>query len=410
MNDDKKDSSDITRIEDLSDFIHDEDEEDISLTSEEDNLLEMEKESFGENTSFMEIPEEFDDHSSEVTQNFDEESFDSFDQPDFDEVHNSGEDSNLSDDKFEFQDFEDQIFESFNEDAQENLSEDAQQDLQDHSSVEENTLDPDPEPNLQDLDQEANFSKENISKESSPLGKKELEPSKNEINDIREFALNSHDLSIEGNPPFSIILKDLKYQEDADQILDILKSSKIVNENNEQSTKEALNRGEILIPRLGEYNAIILCHKLREFDVDLSMGLSEQIHSPSTSELIDRGLTTRSSIESNIKTYQSFNCDDISIEDIQVTNLNTFENYEIVKNLCVKSKSRPVKNHLLNSENFNKNYDILVSEIIEELKEEAIKVDANALINLNTSLVPLPGNKEEINIFCTANIVRITKK
>ena len=37
-----------------------------------------------------------------------------------------------------------------------------------------------------------------------------------------------------GNPPFSIIIKDLKYKEDAEDILSILRSHGLLNEENEE--------------------------------------------------------------------------------------------------------------------------------------------------------------------------------
>ena len=439
MSDDKKDSDDITRIEDLSDFIHDENDEDISLADEEsDNLMDLEKESFGEATSFMQIPDELDESSDQLEDEIETENEDDFEdnnEPSDSEFNPEelefaqGEDfdnnSNFEDSNFENNDFEENSFESdqFETDdsfEQENQPEDEvfednniqEDDLKfgsDEQTEEEDI--PNTQEDLVQAQNEHAMQSEPTNVQSITAAPKDYKEPET-LKDINQFAQNitSSDLSIEGNPPFSVILKSIKYQEDADEILSLLREFKIIKDEHIDDTKKSLNRGQMLIPRLSEYSAITLCHKLRRFDLDISMGLSQEMHSASSYESIDTGLVSKNTVFSNKKLYKNFNSDEIQIDDIQITNMNSFENFIIIENLSVKSKSLFINNEDLEPQTFDENYSKYQAQLADQLKAEAISLDANALINFNIALIASPTNSQVTNIVATANVVRIRPK
>ena len=434
MSDDKKDSDDITRIEDLSDFIHDESDEDISLEDEDsENLMDLEKESFGEATSFMQIPDELDNSSEPIDEADEEDSSiddatddfnpeelefaqgEDFDNTDFEQTTDfDSDDTQIEDDSFEEHDLDSNEFETEDTALDDNNLQ--EEDLkfgsdEDEISEEEEEEIPNTQEDLVEVQNEHAMQSEpttvgNIT--APPNNYKEPET----LKDINKFAENitSSDLSIEGNPPFSVILKSIKYQEDADEILSLLREFKIIKDDHIEDTKKSLDRGQMLIPRLSEYSAITLCHKLRRFDLDISMGLSQEMHSASSYESIDTGLVSKNTVYSNKKLYKSFNSDEILIEDIQITNMNSFENFTIIENLSVKSKSLFINNEELAPESFDENYSKYQIALADQLKSEAIHLDANALINFNIALIASPTNSQVTNIVATANVVRIRPK
>ena len=435
LSDDKKDSDDITRIEDLSDFIHDENDEDISLEDENsENLMDLEKESFGEATSFMQIPDELDNSSDSIDEidevveddnsiddandefNPEELEFaqgEDFDNTDFEQNTDfESDDAQIEDDGFEEHDFESNEFDAQDTSLDDNeLQEEDLKFGSDEDEIPKEEEIPNTQEDLVEAQNEHAMQSEPTTVESitaPPSNYKEPET----LKDINQFAENitSSDLSIEGNPPFSVILKSIKYQEDADEILSLLREFKIIKDDHIEDTKKSLDRGQMLIPRLSEYSAITLCHKLRRFDLDISMGLSQEMHSASSYESIDTGLVSKNTVYSNKKLYKSFNSDEILIEDIQITNMNSFENFTIIENLSVKSKSLFINNEELAPENFDENYSKYQTALADQLKSEAIHLDANALINFNIALIASPTNSQVTNIVATANVVRIRPK
>lgn len=415
MTKDKKDSADLTRIEDLSDFLHD-DSEEVSLLedneseadsfddqdtdgtdsfaydstdnfeedasfedsvfeegpSQDESLMDLEKESFGDSTSFIQIPDELDESDTEFSEETDEFGSDFIE--DTDEFENES---------------------STNETAVLDLENDETQELID----------------LTDLEQVAKTSipeQESIKEHKIDPPKDYVRP--DDLRDINEFAeVNTGtDLSIEGNPPFSIIVSNIKYVEDTDQILEILIEHKIVKPEHESDAAASLRRGQILIPRLSEYCAVVLCHKLRQFNINLKMGLSYELQNSSTFEDSDKGLITRSNIRANVKSFEDLVNKSTSVNDIQVTTNNSFDNYDVIKNITVKSRTQIVPNDQLNSEEFDSIYSQVQEQLIDQLKQDALDLKGNALLNVAITLIT--KNETTTNFVCTANVALVVKK
>lgn len=437
MSKNKKDSQDLTRIEDLSDFLHDEDEEifllddkETPVNSAEKSIMELEKESFGDSTTFMQIPDELTE-SSDLT----------FDEPSDDLNEESIEDhdndfNSFNNDEMVTSDFEDESFNGFenqsddfeNEENDNSFSDDFESNFdidEDDQNAEMELFDKYENANeSEELDDDAPLQDKKNEKntKTEDLVSKEIEnkivpilPPKDyqapiELDELKEFGqtITATDLSIEGNPPFSIIASQIKFQEDAESILEILKEYKIIKPEHENDAKASLERGQILIPRLSEYSAIILYHRLRRFNLMLKMGLSHEIHKSSTFEKSDKGLVSKFNINTNIKRFEDLTKDIYKSSDVQVTTQNSLDNFTTIKNISVKSRSKIIDNDLLDEDNFDNTYEQLQIELIDVLKKDAAELNANALLSLSITLIN--KSKTQTSFICTANIAIVTRK
>ena len=167
----------------------------------------------------------------------------------------------------------------------------------------------------------------------------------------------------EGNPPFSIIIKDIRYHEDASDILEMLIENKIINEEDLSSAKESLLNGRFLIPRLSEFAAIYLSHQLRRFDLEILMGLTEEIHPPKSYESNDRGLASRRTIKSNKKHHLLLSTKDLHHE-VLTTTLPQLTDHKVRKYIGIVTEIKNIKPEELSST------DLLENEILEQIPTE----------------------------------------
>lgn len=187
-----------------------------------------------------------------------------------------------------------------------------------------------------------------------------------EFEDIKDFAKNMRhqNFSSEGNPPFSIILKKIKFVEDAEDIADILIKFKVGLVDQRQELIQTLSKGVYLIPRLSEYAAITLCHQLRMFDLEILMGLTEEINPPKSYESADRGSTSKRTLLANKK--HNFNLKDQPLyAEILTTTLPQLSGYQIAEYRGIASESRIIDTEILTLSSATN----LESEILEELDE-----------------------------------------
>ncbi len=187
-----------------------------------------------------------------------------------------------------------------------------------------------------------------------------------DFEEIKDFAKNMRhqNFSSEGNPPFSIILKHIKYIEDAEEIADILIKFKIAAPETKEDLIKNLSRGIYLVPRLSEFAAITLCHQLRMFNLEILMGLTEEVNPPKSYESSDRGSTSKRTLLANRK--HNFNLKDKPLySEILTTTLPQLSGYQIVEYMGIASESRIIDNETLTLTNAKH----LESEILEELDE-----------------------------------------
>lgn len=283
------------------------------------------------------------------------------------------------------------------------------------------------------------------------------------FDDVKDFAQKSQigDYSVEGNPPFSIILKSIRYYEDLDEILEILIEHKIILADQLESTRSSLELGQYLIPRLGEFAAIMLCHKLRRYDLEIIMGLTEEVNPPKSYSSNDKGMTNKHTIFNNKRFYlkvdESFekghvltstlgsveghhirdyigivsHAQNYTPEEIQDQSLDenlyqfmSKENQARLEALRLKrenilaSQSRLIDRDILTAKEAQKHdklkIDHIYEQLVDELKNKAMAQKANGIVGINFTITPISIEQivekgPQYQVLCTGNLVWLEK-
>ena len=231
--------------------------------------------------------------------------------------------------------------------------------------------------------------------------------------DLKKFGenINMTGMGVEGNPSFSVLVKNVRYLEDVNDILSMLKELNLMSDTEEQM-KGRLMRGNLLIPRVSEYAAIFLAHKLRRFDVDIQVGLSDEIHPPKHQEAPEIGMVSKFNLYQNQAHHFHFDSPYVDISQIIVSATSSLEGHQVIKYLGVASEHKTLDGHVVENESSDeipRHY----SELAQKLKAHAMKAHANAVVGLNYQLTPLPsdfgGIHNRYRLTCTGNLVWVNK-
>lgn len=293
---------------------------------------------------------------------------------------------------------------------------------------------------------------------SAPDNRENASPITREtFQDLRDFgnAISYGAVTTGGNPPFSLILRGIKFSEDAEDIKIILNEHGLVTPENQDTISQGLENGSLLISQISEYSAIYLAHRLRKFDVSLRIGLSDQLHQSRSYTQEGRGLISKDNLKQNREESMDVVKQDFSLESIILTTTSSLQNYDIhryidivsthtlvnedelkqlhedSKNSDTENSPDPILETILgdfpqesveeatrNPQNIDK-YEFGLNEIysglVQELRNEAYKQEANAVIGINFSITPLVNPREQsitersskiiYKITCTGNAV-----
>ena len=231
--------------------------------------------------------------------------------------------------------------------------------------------------------------------------------------DLKKFAENTSvsGMGAEGNPSFSVLLKNIRYIEDVNDILALMKELGLLSDPEEQ-IRQRLMRGHLLVPRISEYAAIFLAHKLRRFDIDIQVGLSDEIHPPKHQEAPETGLVSKFTLYQNQTHHFHFDDPKLEISQIIVAATPNLEGHQVIRYLGVASEHKMLDGHIVEDED-SAEIPRYYSELAQKLKAHALKANANAVIGLNYQLTPLPaeygmiGSKYRLS--CTGNLVWVNK-
>jgi uncharacterized protein YbjQ (UPF0145 family) len=427
---------DLTRIEDLSEFIHQDDEESDNLfatvsddvedpeelpslddleENEDEFNISSDEDMFSEKTSLHDLVDESEVHQSDQFADSNDEDNEFESQIDSNPISfGDEEDFELSEEEVDFSvepvntDFDDQSFSEAEPD----------ENIQPAAEVEEDTSPP--------LEHLHTFTAKEPAPEITPP---RVPPEK--FDDIRQFgeSIVYGKITAGGNPPYSVMIQNIKFQEDAEDIAILLREIGLLNNENEQAYTEALKNGALLVSQLGEYAAIYLAHKLRRFDLDLRLGLSEEIHPSKNYETNDKGLIRKENLRQNKQESVSLQEAPQRLEHILVMTANTPEGYRIHRYLGVVTSHRIVDEQELVAKEGEEPLvfdDLEVKELADhhwnrpspselyqdlslELRQEAMKLKANAVIGITYSLTPLLERDHEhehaqrYKVTCTGN-------
>jgi uncharacterized protein YbjQ (UPF0145 family) len=243
--------------------------------------------------------------------------------------------------------------------------------------------------------------------------KPEVYTPKETFQDTKSFTEHAvlTDLAAECNPPFSVIAKNIRYLEESEEIIALLKEIGFPEDMLSQF-KRQIERGTLLVPRISEFAAIYLCHKLRHLKVDLTMGLSDILHPPRHTSELDRGLVSKRSLTQNQVHKFDFKTDTADAKNIILSTLTHLEGHTIEKYLGMATEHSFLESHLVEneaSEVIHQSYD----ELAQKLKAHALENKANAVLGINYQLTPMPSDQGmgqfRYKLTCTGNLVYLFK-
>lgn len=231
--------------------------------------------------------------------------------------------------------------------------------------------------------------------------------------DVKKFAESTSftGMAVEGNPSFSLLIKNVRYIEDVNDILTLLKELKLLSDSEEQ-IKNRLMRGNLLVPRISEFAAIFLAHKLRRFDIDIQVGLSDEIHPPKHQETPETGLVSKFNLYQNQSHHFHFDDPKLEISQIIVAATSSLDGYQVLRYLGVASEHKMLESDVVENEGSDevpRHYQ----ELAQKLKAHALKSNANAVVGLNYQLTPIPSelgiSGHKYRLTCTGNLVWVNK-
>ena len=430
--DDDDDRKDLTRIEDLSEFLH---EEDPELDNQFGGFNRPEPSSTGINLDAL------DDNFNDSTPEFgSSDGIADGDQLPPDLPPDIPADESESDFQFQSED-------SFAETASDELSFSLDESLPDSEPLQDfevSLSEPDPIedsqlPEVEEIPFEESAPNEIDETPVEAISAPRSTPERFE--DVKTFAQHfTYGQSTGGgNPPFSIIVRHIKFKEEADDILALLREFGIVTATNEAETLKALEFGTLLIPQISEYVAIVLAHKMRRFDLDLEVGLSDEIHPSKSGETNPRGLVKKESLKQNKSESMKLADIDQSIKDVLISTTSSLEGFKVARHLGVQTTvaiieedeleklafiSRQEREHSENFETeddqdtfkkFKQNYEALYEDLKNQLIQKAYAQNANALLGLNFQLNPVPFDRREtrVNAYqvtCSATLAVVSRE
>lgn len=444
----KKDdeNKDLTRIEDLSEFLH---QNDSDLDSKFDSFHSNSFDNNDTSSTGISLDALDDDLSPDVPP-----------EVPFDSGSNASEEMSFEVSELETETQEENIF-GATEDNPFGDSEEQSQDFQEEGSFDTNLEEESPfESEVSEEftpTEELSFAEEEtttIEEDFTPMESEAIQEetlrdesaytnTSEKFEDVKTFAQNFSygKASVGGgNPPYSIIARHIKYKEEADDILELLKEFGVVNTQNEKDTERSLELGSLIVPQISEYTAIILAHKLRRFDLDLEVGLSDEVHPSKSGESNPRGLLKKDNLKQNRAESLKLSDIDTSIKDIIVTTSSQVPGYVVANYIGVQTtftiveeaelerlqyvqKNQRDSGEILNMEDlenpeltsekafkdYQNSFALLYEDLTMQLKQKAYAQHANALLGLNFQLSPLQfershGRVNAYQITCSATL------
>ena len=233
------------------------------------------------------------------------------------------------------------------------------------------------------------------------------------FSDLKKFAESTSfsGMSAEGNPSFSVLIREVRYVEDVSDIIILLKELKLLSDPEEQ-VRARLMRGNLLIPRVSEYAAIFLAHKMRRFDIDIQVGLSDEIHPPRHQEAPETGMVSKHNLFQNQTHHFHFDDPKLELSQIIVAATPGLEGYQVIRYMGVASEHKMIDSQIVEDESSSE-IPGYYHELAQKLKAHALKANSNAVVGVNYQLTPLPAeygiSGHRYRLTCTGNMVWVNK-
>lgn len=256
--------------------------------------------------------------------------------------------------------------------------------------------------------------------EEAPAPTSDLHPEPDEVFTPKENFEETRDFAekavlaegpAECNPAYSVIARNIRFLEDSEEILSLLKEVGFP-EDMMAGYQRQLERGTLLIPRVSEFTAIFVCHRLRRFRLELQMGLSDLLHPPKSGQESEKGLVSRKSLGQNQQHQFLFKGDADGARNIILSTMPQLDGHTIDRYLGVASEHAFLGAEVVENETaeaIHRSYD----ELAQKLKAHALEHKANAVLGINYQLTPMPHESAIGNyrykLTCTGNLVWVHK-
>ena len=223
-------------------------------------------------------------------------------------------------------------------------------------------------------------------------------------------AISHGPISPEANPPYSLALKHIVYEEDAQAIMAILREYGIITPENEALMEQGLEHGALLIPQVGEFVATSLAHRLRGLHLDIVCGLSEDIHLPKNYRQEARGNVSKKNLYQNVRKHSSLK-ETLPWEEVTLATTPTLEGHTIQAYVGIITECSEVEEsdlEALSSDGVSFEGPGIYRDLGRGLKAQASKLKAHAVVGINYQFIPtLREGTAVYRILCVGSAVRL---
>jgi uncharacterized protein YbjQ (UPF0145 family) len=255
-----------------------------------------------------------------------------------------------------------------------------------------------------------------ISDEFSTLSPDSSSVVQESFKDVRSFAqhIAYGQVTRGGEPPFTLLIRNINYLDDVEDIKIILKEYGLYTDDNASLIDQSLLQGALILPQLSEFTAIFLANKLRRFSGDIQMGLSDEVHPSKGVNKKFKGLVSKENLLRNMKRSKKSYKEDFNKDAIIISTTPTIDQYDIKEYLGIISADITVSENFFHDnpieqpnsteqqeennsqqmmQEFLSRFTIgttaYYQEILEDIKNRAYQLGANGVVGLNYSITPL---------------------
>ena len=399
---DKK-KKDLTKISDLNEFFHEEDPDldlQFDLTTSEEE---------GDDLNNKEI-------DADETETEDELEFSSFEAS---EDETPLEDESFDATEFSREDSNDEEAFSFDlpqEDSPPEFIEGVEEESEDQLEDEPFSFQEDKEPPLATEPEDQNLILEEENQEQEEkfphvFESKRIKTSPPPINTIKSHldSLRFASTQKEANPAFSVLIENIQYIEDSQEVHATLEELGLISEETKDLLSSSLKEGRVLVSHISEFTAITLLNKIRNLELSFKMGLSHQIHESKNYLNNSKGLISRNNLKQNKTREQNFQIRPETARNVLSSTTPTIESCLIQDYHKLLTASRTVTNEqLFFQEEYSSETNQIYQSLISDLKEKAFEIGANAIVGILFQTIP-NQNQATYQILCSGNAVTVTK-
>lgn len=234
-------------------------------------------------------------------------------------------------------------------------------------------------------------------------------------------AISYSNLELGKGPPYSVLLKmshDLKNDDKEtlkEDIFATLRDFNLFSEENLRVYEQSFEKGHILVSQINEYSAIILTHKIKNFPLQISMGLANDIQKPKSYDGEEnKGLSGRVNNQTEYKSLEEVTGEIIYLSTGGEIPTNNPKHYlGPIQTMRKLAENELDKVPALNEQTLKqvKKTNQLFSMVTQDLKDLAMNKGGNSVINIKYQITPTEEKNEFGHslyyLYCFGDLVRV---